>query len=43
MRTDDLLTLCSYYHAERGSAFERRSFLIGAILAAFLIAIALVD
>jgi hypothetical protein len=43
MRTDDLLTLCSYSHAERGSAFERRSFLIGAVLAASLIILALVQ
>ena len=43
MRTDDLLALCNHPRAEHRRAFERRSVLIGAVLAALLIIIALVE
>jgi hypothetical protein len=43
MRTDDLLTLCNHSHADHGRGLERRTLLIGAVLTALLIAIALIE
>jgi hypothetical protein len=43
MRTDDLLALCNHSRAEHGRAFERPSALIGAVLAALLIGLALLE
>ena len=43
MRTDDLLALCNYPRAEHRRAFERRSVLIGAVLTAVLLGIALAE
>jgi hypothetical protein len=42
MRTDDLLALCNHPCAEHRRAFRRRSAVIGAILAAVFIGMALV-
>jgi hypothetical protein len=42
MRTDDILALCNHSCAEHRRAFQRRSAVIGAILAAVLIGTALV-
>ena len=42
MKSEDVLALCNHPRAEHGRAFERRSGLIGAIIAALLIGTALV-
>jgi hypothetical protein len=43
MRTDDLLALCNHPRAGHWGSFERRSALIGAILAALVIGGALIN
>ena len=43
MRTDDLLALCNHPRAKHVRVYDRRSLLIGAVMAVLLVGVALVE